>query len=75
MAQLLDAINRAQHGERTIFRRKSGAAFAIVPVEDAEYLERLEDELDNRLADQALADKADKGVPIESLMEKYGPGK
>ena len=75
MAQLLDAINKAQHGERTIFRRKSGVAFAVVPVEDAEYMEYLEDELDNKLADEALADKEDKGISIESLMKRYDLGK
>ncbi len=52
----VDAIRRASQGERIVFRPKDEPAFAVVPVEDAEYMERLEDELDNRLADEALAE-------------------
>ena len=71
----VDAIRRASQGERIVFRPKDEPAFAVVPVEDAEYMERLEDELDNRLADEALAEGGEN-IPLEQVIadyeEKYG---
>ncbi len=43
----------ARSGGRTVLYRKGKPAFAIVPAEDAEYMQKLENELDNRLADEA----------------------
>ncbi len=34
-------------------------------------MQKLEDELDNRLADEALAEDSE-GVPIEILFQRYG---
>jgi hypothetical protein len=63
-------LERVAQGERLHFHPADGPAFAVVPIEDAEYMERREDELDNRLADEALAEEG--GVPIEELMARYG---
>lgn len=55
--ELAEAVELARHGERTIVRcDDEGKIFAIVPIEDAEYMERKEIELDNKLADEALAE-------------------
>ena len=40
------------------------------PAEDAEYMQKLEDELDNRLADEALAE-ASEDVPIDIVRSRY----
>ena len=50
---LREAIRSARSGGRTVLYRKGKPAFAIVPAEDAEYMQKLEVELDNRLADEA----------------------
>ena len=50
--------------------RKGKPAFAIVPAEGAEYMQKLEDELDNRLADEALAEDSE-GVPIQIVRSRY----
>lgn len=68
---LREAIRSARSGGRTVSYRKGKPAFAIVPAEDAEYMQKLEDELDNRLADEALAEDSE-GVPIEILFQRYG---
>jgi len=61
----------ARSGGRTVLYRKGKPAFAIVPAEDAEYMQKLEDELDNPLADEALAE-ASEDVPTEILFQRYG---
>jgi prevent-host-death family protein len=38
--------DRASSGERVIVERRGKPLFALVPVEDAEFMERLEDEQD-----------------------------
>jgi prevent-host-death family protein len=47
--QLSEVLNEARYnGERTVITRHNKKVAAIVPMEDLEYLERVEDELDAR---------------------------
>ena len=54
-AHLADALNRVAYGkERLVVHRRGKALAALVPVEDLEAIERIEDEIDTREADKAL---------------------
>lgn len=62
--QFADLVNRAAYGhERVLVSRRGRPIAAIVPIEDIELLERIEDETDLRLAEEALADP-ENAVPI-----------
>ena len=59
-----ELVNRAAYGhERVRVVRRGRPVAAIVPIEDVELLERLEDEVDLQAARDALADPAN-GLPI-----------
>lgn len=59
-----EIVNRAAYrGERVRVVRRGRAVAAIIPIEDLELLERIEDELDLEAAREALADPAN-AVPI-----------
>ena len=59
-----DLVNRAAYGgERVRVVRRGREIAAIVPIEDVELLERLEDELDLKAALEALTDP-ENAVPI-----------
>ena len=59
-----ELVNRAAYGgERVRVVRRGRAVAAIVPIEDVEALERLEDELDLQAALEVLADP-ENAVPI-----------
>lgn len=52
-----ELVNRAAYaGERIRIYRRGRPVAAIVPIEDADYMERLEDEFDLKAAEEALAD-------------------
>lgn len=52
-----ELVNRAAYGhERVLVSRRGRAIAAIVPIEDVEALERIEDEFDLTAAREALAD-------------------
>jgi prevent-host-death family protein len=54
-AHLADALNRVAYGkERLLVHRRGKPLAALVPVEDLETIERLEDEIDTREADKAM---------------------
>ena len=58
----------ADDGRRIILTRDGKELAALVLVEDAWYLQMLEDQLDNEAADAALAEVAEKGtVPWEQI--------
>jgi antitoxin (DNA-binding transcriptional repressor) of toxin-antitoxin stability system len=59
-ANLDEAVERAGRGERTIVRQKGKPSFAVVPAADAEYMQRIEDELNLRLLRDAHANKGEK---------------
>jgi prevent-host-death family protein len=57
-----DLVNRAAYKEeRVIITRRGRAIAAIVPIEDVAYLERLEDEYDLKMVEDA---RAEGGEPI-----------
>jgi len=50
-----DIVNRAAYGgERIIVHRRKKPVAAVIPIEDLEFLEKLEDEIDLRAAREAL---------------------
>ena len=66
----LEALRRAARGERVVFRPPLGPALALVSLEDVELLARLEDERDNRLADEALAEDGEN-VTLDVILADY----
>ena len=69
---LADLGNRvALRGERLVVERRGKNLFALVPVEDVELLERLEDETDIRLARKAMKDKG-PNIPWERVKKDLG---
>ena len=68
---LADAINRVAYGrERIILERRGKKVAALVPVEDVELLEELEDASDIRAARKALKEKG--SVPLEEVLKRLG---
>ena len=69
---LADLGNRVSlRGERVIVERRGKNLFALVPVEDLELLERLEDETDIRLARKAMKEKG-LNIPWEKVKKDLG---
>jgi prevent-host-death family protein len=69
---LSDLGNRVSlRGERVVVERRGKRLFALVPMEDVEMLEKLEDELDLRLARKALKEKG-PSVPWEKVKKDLG---
>jgi len=68
--ELSELVGRVAYGgERITIQRRNKALAVIVPVADAELLERLEDEIDIREADKALKEK-DRAIDWAAA-EKY----
>ncbi len=69
-----EIVNRAAYGgERVRVVRRGQAVAAIIPIEDLELLERLEDELDLEAAREALADPANAvPIPWEQVKAELG---
>ncbi len=72
--QISELINRTAYAkERIVITRRGKRVAAVVPLEDLELLERLENEDDIRAADEALADIAEHGaVPWEQVKAEDG---
>ena len=60
----------AHHGERICIERNGEPAFAMVPIEDMETLEALEDKADIKAARKALKDSY--SVPLEQVKKELG---
>ena len=59
-----ELVNRAAYGhERVLVARRGRPVAAIVPIEDVQFIERMEDELDLQAALEALADP-ENAIPI-----------
>jgi prevent-host-death family protein len=73
--EFADLVNRAAYGrERVLVSRRGRAVAAIVPIEDVELLERLEDERDLAEARAALADPANAmSIPWSSVDRESEP--
>ena len=73
---LAELVNRAAFGkERVLLARRGKPVAALVPVEDLEALEALEDERDLADARRALAEweaDPDSTVGIDELARKHG---
>jgi prevent-host-death family protein len=69
-----ELVNRAAYrGERLRVSRHGRAVAAIVPIEDLDLLERLEDEIDLRAAREALADPVNADpIPWEQVKAELG---
>ncbi|MFQ5619192.1 MAG: type II toxin-antitoxin system Phd/YefM family antitoxin [Rhodospirillales bacterium] len=69
-----DLVNRAAYGkERVVLTRRGKALAAVVPLEDVELLERLEDRIDLDEARAALAEVRDDGtVSWEEIKAEIG---
>ena len=76
-AAFAEALARAEHHKgRTMLTRDGRPVAALVPIEDVEALEAMEDEADSRLAAEALArwEAAGRpaGVTLEELAARWG---
>lgn len=68
--QLADLGNRvALRGERVMVERRGKNLFALVPVEDVELLERLEDAMDLKAIRQRLNEPT---LPLKKLKRELG---
>ena len=69
---LADLGNRVSlRGERLIVERRGKNLFALVPMEDVELLERMEDEIDLRLARKAMKEKG-PNITFDQLKKNLG---
>ncbi len=66
---LAEVINRVAYAkDRVRITRRGKQVAAVVPIEDLELLERMEDEIDIREAEKALADARKHGtIPWEEV--------
>jgi len=65
------ALRRAARGQRVIVQRRGKDVAALVPFEDLELLERIEDEVDLAAIRQALAEGGDP-IPWEKVKADLG---
>ncbi len=74
--QFSDLINRAAYGkERIILTRRGKALAVVVPMEDLELIEEIEDRIDIEAAEAAEAKAAAKGeehIPWEKAKKELG---
>lgn len=69
--KLSELANRVIYGgERVVVRKNNKPAFGIVSMEDIELLERLEDEIDIKAAEEAL--KEGNFIPLDELVKELG---
>ena len=65
-----ETLNRvAYRGERIILHRREKDVVAIIPIEDLELLEELEDRLDVEAAHEALAE-SDERIPYKKVRQE-----
>ena len=69
-----ELINRAAYsGERTVIRRRGKGMAAIVPMEDFDLLEKVEDLIDRDLLKKARVEVREKGtIPWEKVKADAG---
>ena len=71
LAEILNRVAFAK--DRVRITRRGREIAAVVPIEDLELLERLEDQIDLREAEKALAEANTEGtIPLEVLREELG---
>ena len=70
--QFADLVNRsAYRGERITLTRHGKGIAAVVPIEDLQLLEQIEDRIDIREARKAIREGG-KPVSIEEVKKRYG---
>jgi len=71
---LADVLNRVAYGkDRVLITRRGRDFVAVVPIEDLELIEELEDQIDVREAKKALADARKNGtVPWVEAKRELG---
>jgi prevent-host-death family protein len=57
--------------ERIVLSRDGKPAAALIPIEDLEWLEEIEDKIDNEMADRALAEGGET-VAWEVIKKRHG---
>lgn len=71
-----DVINRASYGKERVALTRNGHTLAVlIPVEDLEMLEALEDRVDAEEASKVLAEmkaKGEKPIPLSKLRKRLG---
>ena len=68
---LSDTLNRVSYGkERIVIKRHGKEVAALVPMEDLEFLEELEDRLDLEEAREALLEAGEKGTLPWKMVKK-----
>jgi prevent-host-death family protein len=74
--RLADLINRAAFGqERIVLTRRGKPVAALVPVEDMEWLEDMENQADlaaAREAKEELARDGGKTIPLDEVLKEFG---
>jgi len=73
---LADILNRAEYqGERIIIHRRGRDAAALIPIEDLRLLERLIEEVEDRLdieAARASLGESDDRIPYSAVRRRLG---
>ena len=69
-----DLVNRSAYGkERVVLTRRGKGVAAVVPIEDLNLLEAIEDRLDLEDIEKALADPENKGaIPWDRVKKDLG---
>ncbi len=71
--EMSDALNRvAYRGERIAVERRGKEVAVLVPIEDAELLERLEERVDVEEVKRILADPKEKPIPYRKVRKALG---
>jgi len=72
--KLAEVLNRVAYAkDRVRITRRGKEIAAVVPIEDLELIERLEDQIDLEEAEKAFAEANQKGtIPLESIREELG---
>jgi prevent-host-death family protein len=69
-----DNIKRVAYGhERLTITRHGKSVAALIPIEDLEFLEELEEQLDRKAIDEALAEQGEEPfTPLEDVKKELG---
>ena len=72
--QLAHVLNRVAYaGDRVRITRRGKVVAAVVPIEDLELIERLENEIDVREAEKSLREARKKGtIPLDVVRDEFG---
>lgn len=72
--RFLEVVDRAAEAKERIYLTRSGKRIAaIVPIEDVETIEKIEDRIDRRALKRARAEMAVKGtISLAEMKAKYG---